>query len=451
MTTTPNEETPPTVARPIASNQGGETWDRWSWVSRAAWTKPMLSALERGVKGNVWFSLIDKVWSEATLMEAATRVVSNRGAAGVDHVGTEQFERDMAGNVARLSAELKAGTYRPQSVRRVHIPKPGTKETRPLGIPTVRDRVAQGAVRLVIEPVFEKEFAQHSYGFRPGLGCKDALRRVDGLLKQGFLHVVDADLKSYFDTIPHERLMARVKERIADGRMLALIESFLKAGILDGLERWTPEAGAPQGAVLSPLLSNVYLNPLDHAMAAAGLEMVRYADDFVVMCRTAEEAQRALEMVQAWTAEAGLVLHPAKTRIVDVREDGFEFLGYRFTTGKDGHVRRQPRAKSLKKLQDVIRAKTRRTNGHSMERIVKDVNLTLVGWFGYFQQSMRTGLRELDAWIRMRLRSVLRRRCGRRGRGRGLDHNRWTNDYFHGIGLFNLTSARDLIWPPSRR
>ena len=190
---------------------------------------------------------------------------------------------------------------------------------------SVRDRVVQAAVRHVLEPIFEKEFAPHSYGFRPRRGCKDALRRVDQLLKEGYVFVVDADLKSYFDTIPHEPLMARVRDRIADGRVLTLIESFLKAGILDGLTEWTPEAGAPQGAVLSPLLSNIYLNPLDHLLAAKGFEMVRYADDFVILCRTAEAAEQALALVSAWTTANGLTLHPTKTRIVDERETGFEF------------------------------------------------------------------------------------------------------------------------------
>ena len=202
------------------------------------------------MKGDVWFSLIDKVFSERNLRAAFCKVAANDGAPGVDHVTVSMFERDLEANLRKLSEQLRAGTYRPQAVRRVQIPKPGTKETRPLGIPTVRDRVEQAAVRHVLEPIFEKEFAPHSDGFRPRRGCKDALRRVDQLLKEGYVLVVDTDLKSYFDTIPHEPLMARVRERIADGRVQTLIESFLKAGILDGLTEWTPEAGAPQGAVL---------------------------------------------------------------------------------------------------------------------------------------------------------------------------------------------------------
>ena len=374
-------QTPPSRVLETAT-QEGEILLRWSWVEWAVWTPRMLTALEQGVKGDVWFSLIDKVFSERNLRAAFCKVAANDGAPGVDHVTVSMFERDLEANLRKLSEQLRAGEYRPQAVRRVHIPKPGSQETRPLGIPTVRDRVVQAAVRHVLEPIFEKEFAQHSYGFRPRRGCKDALRRVDQLLKEGYVFVVDADLKSYFDTIPHEPLMARVRVRIADGRVLSLIESFLKAGILDGLTEWTPEAGAPQGAVLSPLLSNIYLNPLDHLMEAKGIEMVRYADDFVILCRTAAEAEQALALVSEWTTANGLTLHPTKTRIVDERETGFEFLGYRFVKH-----RRFPRKKSLEKFKDAIRSKTKRTNGTSLAVIVASLNQTLRGWFGYFQHA----------------------------------------------------------------
>ena len=176
---------------------------------------------------------------------------------------------------------------------------------------------------------------------------------MDELLKQGYVYVVDADLKSYFDTIPHERLLNRLRERIADERMLRLIETFLRAGILDGLQEWEPEAGAPQGAVLSPLLSNIYLNPLDHQMAAQGVEMVRYADDFVILCRSQAEAEQALAQVRQWCEAEGLTVHPTKTRIVDVRTEGFDFLGYRFQTTRRGHLIRLPRKKSQQKLKDT--------------------------------------------------------------------------------------------------
>jgi RNA-directed DNA polymerase len=323
----------------------------------------------------------------------------------------------------------------------VYIPKPGSNEQRPLGIPTVRDRVVQAAVRHVLEPIFEKEFAAHSYGFRPGRACKDALRRVDYLLKQGYVYVVDADLKSYFDTIPHDRLMSRLRERIADGRVLQLIESFLKAGILDGLEEWEPEAGAPQGAVLSPLLSNIYLNPLDHQMAARGYAMVRYADDFVILCRSQAEAEQALTEVRQWCEAEGLTVHPTKTRIVDVRTEGFDFLGYHFQTTRRGRLTRWPRKKSEQKLKDTLRAKMKRTNGHSLQFIIADVNRTLRGWFDYFQHSCRSTFGSVDSWVRMRLRSILRKRKGRKGRGRGRDHQRWPNAFFAEQGLYSLEAA----------
>lgn len=207
----------------------------------------MLAALHRGVKGGVWFSLIDKVYSSANLRASLTKVVRNGGSAGVDHVTTEEFDRRSTQELEKLSRPLRDGTSRPQAIKRVNIPKPGTNETRPLGIPTVRDRVVQGALRHVLEPIFEREFAEHSYGFRPGRGCKDALRRVDGLWKSGYRYVVDVDLKSYFDTIPHGRLLGEVRRYVSDGRVLDLIEGFLKAEILDGLRNWEPESGAPRG------------------------------------------------------------------------------------------------------------------------------------------------------------------------------------------------------------
>jgi len=301
-------------------------------------------------------------------------------------------------------------------------------------------------VRHVLEPIFEQQCAEHSYGFRPGRGCKDALRRVDQLLRQGHRYVVDIDLKSYFDTIPHAQLLAEVRKHIADSRVLALIEAFLKAEILDGLRHWTPESGAPQGAVLSPLLSNLYLTELDHLVAHSGYEMTRYADDMVIQCRSQEEAERALALVQTWTAQAGLKLHTTKTKIVDAEIEGFDFLGYRFVKH-----RRFPRRKSLTKFKDAIRAKTRRANGHSLHMIIADVNCTLRGWFEYFQHSYRTTFPELDGWIRMRLRSILRKREKRRGRGRGADHQCWPNAYFTEHGLFSLVMAHVRVCQSSRR
>src|SRR5947209_6024821 len=265
-------------ARPtpvLAAKQVGEVQARWAWTEPAVWTERMLAALEVGVKGGIWFSLIDKVYKPRNLRAAFAKVKGNQGAAGVDHQTIEMFEVDLDTNLSKVSQQLAEGSYRPQAVRRKWIAKPGRKERRPLGIPTVRDRVVQTALRNVLEPIFERDFAEHSYGFRPQRGCKDALHRVDQLLEEGYSWVVDADLKSYFDTIPRERLLKLVQHKVSDGRVMNLIEAFLAQGVLEEMRYWTPEAGTPQGAVISPLLSNIYLNPLDHLMVQQGVQMVR--------------------------------------------------------------------------------------------------------------------------------------------------------------------------------
>ena len=433
-------------AVPARATRDGEIRRRWSWVEPTIWTERMLTALEEGVKGGKWYSLIDKLQPEATLRAAFKQVAANRGAAGVDHVTTEQFADDLDANVKRLSEELRTGRYRPQPIRRHWIPKPGSQDKRPLGIPTVRDRVVQTALRMGLEPIFERDFAAHSYGFRPGRGCKDALRRVDELLKAGCVHVVDADLKSYFDTIPHDRLLASIGRKVTDGRLLKLLEGFLKQRIMDDAGAWTPEEGTPQGAVISPLLSNIYLDPLDHLMAGQGFAMVRYADDFVVLCRSPQEASAALAEVQRWTAQAGLTLHPTKTRLVDATEDGFDFLGYRFEAGQ-----RRPRAKSLRAFKDTIRAKTKRTAGNSVSTIIEDLNRTLRGWLEYFKHSHRSTFPPLDGWIRRRLRNILRKQHGRSGISRGGENIRWPNAYFAKHGLFSLRDAHAQVRQSSCR
>jgi RNA-directed DNA polymerase len=397
----------------------------------------MLATLDQNsVRAGKWHSLMDKVYKPANLLSAYHEVAANKGAPGVDNVTIEDFTTGLQKNLDKLEQQLRDGAYCPQAIKRVHIPKPGTTETRPLGIPTVRDRVVQNALRHVLEPILERQFAGHSYGFRPQRGCKDALRRVDALLKRGYKYTVDVDLKSYFDTIPHDRLIATLRQYVADNSIISLVEKFLHAEIMDDMKHWTPTSGAPQGAIISPLLSNLYLNDLDHLMAHAGYEMTRYADDLVIQCRTREEAEAALEMIKAWTTECGLTLHPTKTKIVHGDEEGFEFLGYRFIKH-----RRFPRKKSLTKFKETIRGKTKRTNGQSMQATITDVNRTLRGWFEYFKHSWRTTFPELDGWVRMRLRSILRKRHGRAGRGRGLDHHRYRNSYFAELGLFNLTAA----------
>jgi len=438
-------ETKPTTVP--EAKQVGEVRDRWAWTEPMVWTERMLTALEVGVKGGSWFSLIDKVYKPGNLRAAFAKVKANQGAAGVDHQTIEMFEANLETNLSKVAQQLADGRYCPQAVRRHWIAKPGSSEKRPLGIPTVRDRVVQTALRNVLEPIFERDFAAHSYGFRPQRGCKDALRRVDYLLKAGYTWVVDADMQRYFDTIPKQKQLERVAEKVADSRVLELVEAMLQQAVMEGLEHWTPEAGTPQGAVISPLLSNIYLDPLDWEMAGSGYEMVRYADDFVILCRSAAEARAALAKVQEWTTPAGLRLHPEKTRIVDATErGGFDFLGYHFERGY-----RWPRRKSVAKLKATIRNKTRRTHGHSLRTTIETVNQTLTGWFGYFKHSHKTAFPPLEKWIRMRLRSILRHRRKRKGRARGTDNVRWPNAYFVAQGLFSLTAAREQLCQSSRR
>lgn len=425
-----------------APKQAEETLrQRWPWVEPMVWTERMLEALERGVKGGQWFALIDKVYDPRNLRSAFGSVWRNRGGPGSDGQRVAQFEARLGEELARLGEELREGRYEPQAVRRVYIPKPGSREKRPLGIPAVRDRVVQTAMRHVLEPIFEREFAPQSYGFRPGRGCKDALRQVDGLLKAGYTHVVDADIKGYFDSIPHEKLMERVGERVSDGRVLGLIEQMLKQGVMNELQQWEPtEQGTPQGAVISPLLANIYLHPLDLLMQAEGWEMVRYADDFVILCRTQAEAEAALQRIREWMEAAGLTLHPEKTRLVDLndRNQGFDFLGYHFRRGG----KRWPRSKSVQKLRERLKPMSKRTNGESLREIIRKLNATLRGWYGYFCHARNGSLQKIDGWVRGRLRSILRKRCGKKGRGRGMDQHRWNNAYFARHGLFSLQETQ---------
>jgi len=410
---------------------------RWGWVEPEVWTDRMLAALDNGVKGGCWYSLMDKVHAKRTLEASWRRVRANAGAAGVDGESVKRFAANAERYLEELSTALREGRYQPQGVRRVYLPKPGGGQ-RPLGIPVVKDRIVQGALKLVLEPIFEREFCAWSYGFRPGRGAKDALREVDGLLKGGATWVVDADLKSYFDTIPHDRLMDRVRSRVRDGRVLKLIESYLKQEIMDGTQRWTPMQGSPQGAVLSPLLANLYLHEMDVELGER-FRLVRYADDFVVLCTSEAEAQSALEAVQAWTQQNGLTLHPEKTHVGDARQpgQGFDFLGYRFEGG-----RRVVRRKSLNALCDRIRSKTRRSRGSSMKQIIADLNPMLRGWFAYFQHAHFWVFQRLDGMIRRRLRAIRRKQQKRPGRGSTHeDHRRWPNRYFAELGLFSLAAA----------
>ena len=306
---------------------------------------------------------------------------------------------------------------------------------------TVRDRVVQTALRNVIEPILENQFAENSYGFRPRRSAKDALREVRNSIDRGKCQVLDADIQNFFDEIDHKILIGKVKEHISDSRIIDLIKMFLETEIDDAGTRHTPTKGTPQGAVISPMLANLYLNELDWLLAREGSEMIRYADDFVVMCDKAKQAQQARDLIEKWCEENKLKLHPEKTVLTEVTESqGIDFLGYHLRKNGKQWISR----KSAKKYRDNIRPLTRRTSGVSLETTIEKLNPKLRGFYEYFKHGNRIGFRELDGWTRMRLRSIKRKRAGRKGKGHGLDHHRYPNAYFAELGLFSLEEAKKL-------
>ena len=420
------------------TKQGSES-SSTEWIETSIWTRNMLTALDNGVKGGKWFSLIDKVYSLKTLNIAWEQVKSNKGSAGIDRVSIEKFEHKAQIYLQELEQSLKEQSYNPQPVKRVYIPKAGAKK-RPLGIPVIKDRIVQTAIKMVIEPIFENEFLDMSYGFRPLRGCKDALREVDHLLKDGYTWVVDADIQSYFDTIPHDNLMRLLEEKISDNSLLNLIHKYLKQNIIDGAKNWTPIAGTPQGAVLSPLLANIYLHPMDVMLTDLGLKVVRYADDFVILSKTQKEAELAFEKVKEWVNNVGLTLHPDKTNIgnASIKGQGFEFLGYRFESGK-----RFVRNKSLKSFRDKVRAKTKRSRSGSINEIIADLNPMLRGWFEYFKHAYKTTFNSNDGFVRRRLRAILLKRNKKKNCfGKNLNaHKQYPNTYFAELGLFTSHKA----------
>ena len=452
----PNPETKPaSVERkglsPTFPKQAGEAQGIKAWAERSVWTERMLERLAQSQERTLWYSLWDKVWNPGNLDQAILRVILNQGGAGVDGYRTEQLAKDWAQQSEQLTAELRNGSYRPKPAHRAWIPKLGSHELRPLGIPAVRDRVVQTALRAVIEPILDRDFAEPSYGFRPKRGALEALGRVEALLRSGHTWIVDADLKAYFDTIPHERLMELVRTRIADGQVLSLLEKYLKAGVMEGMNGWQATLkGTPQGAVISPLLANLYLNPLDHLMAQSGREMVRYADDFVVCVRTEAEAKAALLEIATWVKAAGLTLHPAKTRIVNAAlKGGFDFLGYHFEQyGPDGG-KKWPRQKSQFKLRESLRGKLSRSRPGSVRTIASEVNRTLRGWYQYFKWSQPTAMQRVDEWTRERIRHILRRRHKRRGMVHARERNEYGVQWFAEQGLVSLTRLQ-AQWLQSR-
>ncbi|WP_453990916.1 group II intron reverse transcriptase/maturase [Bacillus nitroreducens] len=351
-----------------------------------------------------WYSLIDKIWAMPNMEEAFKEVKRNRGAAGIDGVTIKAFEFGVEDNVQILQRELRDKTYKPRPVKRVYIPKAdGSK--RPLGIPTVRDRIVQASVRRIIEPIFEAKFLDCSFGFRPNRSAHMALDKIRKDLLDGYVYVIDADLKSYFDTIPHDKLMSLVREEIVDGSVIGLLESFLQAGIMEGGSFHLNEKGTPQGGVISPLLANIYLHPLDELMTERGHRITRYADDFVICCKSQKGAERVLKSVTRFLEQKlGLTVHPEKTKIVDNMKESFVFLGYEF---KQGYWVK-PSEKSIKKFKNKVKEITKRNQTINMEKLIKEkLNPYLRGWANYFGYwHSKTLFTEFDKWIRRRLRSV---------------------------------------------
>lgn len=355
-------------------------------------------------KKQKWYSLMDKIWSYTNLEKAFHDVKRNRGAHGIDNVSIKDFETELEHNLRMLQQSLREKTYRAKPVRRVYIPKPDGSQ-RPLGIPTVGDRVVQAAVKRKLEPIFEQKFLPCSYGFRPNLSAHMAINQIRKDLLAGFTFVIDADIKTYFDTIPHDKLLSMIREEVVDGSVLELLKQFLQSGIFEDGIVYESKSGSPQGGVISPLLANIYLHPLDEMMMTRGHRITRYADDFVICCRTKKGAERVLKSVtNLLEKQLGLTVHPTKTRIVDSLKEPFTFLGYTFKSGYY-HV---PADKAVLKFKDKVRAITKKNLTVDMETFIKEkVNPVVRGWGRYFGMGFSKQLfLQLDTWIRRRLRMI---------------------------------------------
>lgn len=364
-------------------------------------------------------SLIDKVYQRKNLEMAWEKVRANKGAGGVDGQSVADFEKQRDEHLDRLHRELRDDVYRPQPVRQVLIPKTGKPgEWRKLGVPTIYDRVCQQALLNRLEPIFEPEFDDASFGYRRGRSAHGALRKVWQEIGGGSHWIVDADLRDYFGSVQHDKLLALVARQVADGRVLRLIEAMLKAGSCVGGQHASSERGTPQGGVISPLLSNILLTPFDREMRERGYRLTRFADDWVVTCETAKQAKEALAAARHILSELGVELHPQKTRIVHVRQ-GFEFLGYKIKQGTrplhlpankirsgvySGALYAYPRDKSIQRFMDAVRRLTRRTVPLTTTELIQELNPVLAGWGRYYRRAhVRRLFHRLDAWIVRRL------------------------------------------------
>ncbi|WNS42116.1 group II intron reverse transcriptase/maturase [Paenibacillus sp. MMS20-IR301] len=352
-----------------------------------------------------YYSLIDKVYQMNNLHEAWLSVKKNQGSGGVDGVSIEMYEKNLHINLRELQRLLQQGRYVPNPVRRRYIEKENGK-LRPLGIPTVRDRICQQAVRQIIEPIFEEDFYYYSFGFRAGYSAHQAIRAIRRAKRNGYEHVVDLDIVSFFDEIPHEGLMEKVRGRITDGKVLTLIRGWLTAGIMEDDQFHETEIGSPQGGVISPLLANIYLNTFDWEMKEQGFAVVRYADDAVILCKSKEQAKEAyLTAKKILEEDLGLRMHPEKTKVVDF-EEGFRFLGFDY---RKEYVT-LPDAK-VKKYKDKIRNATRRQQGNNLNEMLKTLNEIIRGFGNYFGiGNVKKKFQRLDEWTRMRVRAFMRQK-----------------------------------------
>lgn len=378
-------------------------------------------------------SLIDKVYKRLNLCIAFEKVKANGGAGGIDKVSLEEFERNQDLNLEEIHRLLYEDKYQPQPVKRVFIPKPNG-DKRPLGIPTIRDRVVQQALLNRIGKIFEVKFMDCSYGFRPNRSALGAIQRVEGYFKEGYQWVVEVDIKSFFDTVGHEKLIDLAAEEIADGRVLRLIRSFLTSGVMSEMETRYQTSGTPQGGVISPLLANIYLHPYDEKMTAEGYKVVRYADDVIILCRRKQAAERALERTkQILQTELGLALSEEKTRIVH-KSQPFEFLGYLFGRGYSDY--KMPRKRAIDSFKDKVRRITRRQQPKKLEEVISEINPVIRGWRNYFiHGNCKRVFWELDCWIENRLRAFKVKTWGLR------THLKMPHEMFEKLGLATLNET----------